>query len=423
LRQNAWPKLAVITHQAREFTRASGAAIALTEPNGAEITCCARSGVGVPELGTALLVEGSLTALCIESGEQFWRDDAEADAGAHFATVVERRVRSVVVTPIQQAEQVLGALVVVATWADAFSEMHRVRLQTTADEIAAVLEEIPQPAQDRTPRLVPPIEPRAPEPVVNKPKPSIEPRLPSPERAAGFEEPGRAANAEVEPIGAKADVTHHHFATLDSMGRQPKKWPAGKLTIAGAATLLVIAGGVIWVSGSRPGSSLPDSPSKAQLSQNAVPAAGGAAGLHSSTVSLGHQAILKLEPGPVTAQLGSTFVLKVVCSQGQDISAVAAQVNYDSNILQFVAVSGGEFLSQDGEQVALVHRDDPATGALKINAQRPPGSAGVSGNGTVFSLMFLAKAKGASVVSLVTPEAGNSQGQNAEGLQVSVTVN
>jgi len=43
---------------------------------------------------------------------------------------------------------------------------------------------------------------------------------------------------------------------------------------------------------------------------------------------IGHQAILKLEPGPVTAQLGSTFVLKV-CVRRQDISAVAAQVNYE----------------------------------------------------------------------------------------------
>ncbi len=123
--------------------------------------------------------------------------------------------------------------------------------------------------------------------------------------------------------------------------------------------------------------------------------------------------------------MGSTLVLKVMCSLGQGISNVPAQINYDSNILQFVAVSGGEFLSQDGAQVALVHRDDPVTGTLKVNAQRPPGSSGVSGNGTVFTLVFLAKAKGVGTVSLVVPGAGDSQSQTVSAVeaQASVIVN
>jgi len=33
--------------------------------------------------------------------------------------------------------------------------------------------------------------------------------------------------------------------------------------------------------------------------------------------------------------------------------------------------------------VALVHRDDPATGTLQITATRPPGAGGVSGQGAV----------------------------------------
>ncbi len=154
---------------------AFGVAIALTGTKTGEIMCCARSGSGVPDLGLALLPETSLTALCIGRDRQLWLDNVETDGGAHSATVAELRVRSVVVTPIRRADRVAGVLVVCATGAGAFSEMHRVRLQTTANQIAAVLEEKLRPAQERTPKLLPWIESRRLEPVADKVQP---PRLP-----------------------------------------------------------------------------------------------------------------------------------------------------------------------------------------------------------------------------------------------------
>jgi general secretion pathway protein D len=115
----------------------------------------------------------------------------------------------------------------------------------------------------------------------------------------------------------------------------------------------------------------------------------------------------------------------VVLSHGQDISSVLTQISYDARVLQFVSVSGGEFLSKDGQAVALVHRDDPSTGKLQITAQRTPGSGGVSGDGTVFTLLFSAKAKGSGTVAIAVPGARNSQNQPLEvsGSQASVTVN
>ncbi len=70
------------------------------------------------------------------------------------------------------------------------------------------------------------------------------------------------------------------------------------------------------------------------------------------------------------------------------------QVSYDPKILQLVNVSNGTLLSQDGQAVALVHRDDDQTGTLQITATRPPGASGVSGQGSVVTLTFLAKASG-----------------------------
>jgi len=101
------------------------------------------------------------------------------------------------------------------------------------------------------------------------------------------------------------------------------------------------------------------------------------------------------------------------------------QVTYDPNVMQFVSVSNGGFLSKDGQPVPVVNRGDPTTGTLLVMAQRAPGTAGISGEGTVFSLVFIAKAKGSGTVSITVPGARNSQNQpiQAQGGQAAVTVN
>jgi general secretion pathway protein D len=134
---------------------------------------------------------------------------------------------------------------------------------------------------------------------------------------------------------------------------------------------------------------------------------------------------LRLDPGGLSPQQGSTFALTVMVAQGQDIAAVPIQITYDPKVVQFNSVSNGEFLGKDGQQVMLVHRDDPSSGKLQITAQRPPGSPGVSGDGAVFNLVFTAKAKGSSSISIAVPGARNSQNQSLDvlGSQASVTVN
>ena len=101
------------------------------------------------------------------------------------------------------------------------------------------------------------------------------------------------------------------------------------------------------------------------------------------------------------------------------------QISYDPQLLQLQNVSNGDFLSKDGQTVALVHREDATTGTLIMTAQRPPGVAGVSGDGTVYRLTFMAKNKGSGVIAITIPGARNSQNQpiQAMGSQAAVTVN
>jgi len=114
----------------------------------------------------------------------------------------------------------------------------------------------------------------------------------------------------------------------------------------------------------------------------------------------------------------------VMVSGGQNVYSVPMQLNYDPNQLQVVNVSNGGFLSQDGQAVALVHRDDSTTGTLQITATRPPGVGGVSGQGAVITLTFMAKAPGQSSLTITRGGARDPAMQPIpmSGAQASVSV-
>jgi general secretion pathway protein D len=130
------------------------------------------------------------------------------------------------------------------------------------------------------------------------------------------------------------------------------------------------------------------------------------------------------DPGQITAVKGNTFVVNLMISGAQNVYSVPVQMNYDPAKLQLVNVSNGGFLSQDGQAVALVHREDETTGTLQITATRPPGAGGVSGQGAVVTMTFQAKASGQSPLT-ITRGGARDPGQQAitvNGAQASVTV-
>jgi general secretion pathway protein D len=125
--------------------------------------------------------------------------------------------------------------------------------------------------------------------------------------------------------------------------------------------------------------------------------------------------------GPVAA--GAAFQIPVVMNGGADIASVPLMIQYDPAKISLVNVDNGDLLNRDGQPVALVHRDE-GPGSIMINASRPPGSAGVSGMGTVCILSFQAKVAGETFITITHPGAVNSAQQQlpAQGGRVSVTV-
>jgi general secretion pathway protein D len=130
------------------------------------------------------------------------------------------------------------------------------------------------------------------------------------------------------------------------------------------------------------------------------------------------------DPPSLSQTKGSTFTVNVMLSGGQNVYSVPVQLSYDPNQVQVVNVSNGGFLSQDGQAVALVHRDDPVTGTLQVTATRPPGSGGVSGQGAVVTLTFMAKGTGQSALTITRGGARDPAMQPIamSGAQAAITI-
>jgi general secretion pathway protein D len=130
------------------------------------------------------------------------------------------------------------------------------------------------------------------------------------------------------------------------------------------------------------------------------------------------------DPPTIQVAKGGTFPVNLQISGAQNVYSVPVQLNYNPAMLTLVNVSNGTFLSQDGQAVALMHREDETVGQLTITASRPPGAGGVSGQGTVVTITFQAKENGQTPLT-ITRGGARDPGQQAitvNGAQASVTI-
>ena len=132
---------------------------------------------------------------------------------------------------------------------------------------------------------------------------------------------------------------------------------------------------------------------------------------------------LAVVPASPNVTVGSTFVVSVMASNVHDLFAVPLQMQFDSHVLALENVDSGNLLGRDGQDVALVHRDE-GNGAVTISATRPPGSKGVDGQGAVCTLTFKALEPGKATLALtrIGLKDSRQQGIPSVGGQAVVTV-
>nr|WP_255550972.1 cohesin domain-containing protein [Granulicella sp. dw_53] len=139
-----------------------------------------------------------------------------------------------------------------------------------------------------------------------------------------------------------------------------------------------------------------------------VPAQGANPAAVPAPTSDGPPVSLTVVAGSPNQSVGSTFQVAVMLANGRDVYSVPLQMQFNPAVLELVNVDAGDFLGRDGQAVAMAHREEEGLGLVTISSSRPPGVAGVTGQGSLCTLTFRAKAAGDSNLALVKVSAKNS---------------
>ncbi len=125
--------LATLLEEALVATGATGAAIALVR--GAEMVCCATTGPNAPDLGAWLDPDTGLSGRCIQTRELQQCSDTETDPRVDLEACRRLGVRSIVVLPLMDSDQLFGVFEILSSRPDAFGQRDLDSLQTLTDRI------------------------------------------------------------------------------------------------------------------------------------------------------------------------------------------------------------------------------------------------------------------------------------------------
>lgn len=173
--------LQLIAERALTFTRATGAAVALSE--GDAMICVASAGSDAPPLGTRLQIGSGFSGECVRTGRSLRCDDSETDGRVDRGGCRALGIRSMVAVPIRLGGRVAGLLEVFSSQPYAFNANDISVLQQLTGNIASALGhgvQVPVPPVEKP--KAPPVKTRPPQ-VENRPvaettaasKPAVKP--------------------------------------------------------------------------------------------------------------------------------------------------------------------------------------------------------------------------------------------------------
>ena len=122
---------------------------------------------------------------------------------------------------------------------------------------------------------------------------------------------------------------------------------------------------------------------------------------------------ISVMPQASNQAVGSTFQVAITAVDARDLASVPLQLQFDPKLLSLVNVDDGGtagLLGKDGQAVTALHRDD-GNGAVSLSVTRPPGTKGVTGQGTICTLTF--KATGAGEATIVMARTGAKDSNQA----------
>jgi general secretion pathway protein D len=116
--------------------------------------------------------------------------------------------------------------------------------------------------------------------------------------------------------------------------------------------------------------------------------------------------------GELQAPLSSGLSFTIQAEDVADLFAVGPlRLKFNPAIVRLNDVAAGEFLSRDGQRATLIKDIRNDTGEVTISLTRLPGSGGVSGNGVLATLTFMAVGSGSAELKIEEANLKNVQMQ------------
>jgi len=104
--------------------------------------------------------------------------------------------------------------------------------------------------------------------------------------------------------------------------------------------------------------------------------------------------------GPLLVKTGEQFSLDVQVDEVENLYSAPLFVGYDAKSLTLVRTEEGSFLKQGGQTTIFTTSDDAERNQLIVGYKQGVGGKGASGSGSLFRLVFRAKAAGKAVLDL-----------------------
>lgn len=123
-----------VVEQARAATGATGAAVALFREG--ELTCRATAGENAPDLGVRVDATSGLAGACVSTGEIQQCRDTETDSRVNAEACRRLGVRSMLIAPLVDHDQIIGIIQAFSAWPNAFGKREMSALQVLAGRIA-----------------------------------------------------------------------------------------------------------------------------------------------------------------------------------------------------------------------------------------------------------------------------------------------
>jgi hypothetical protein len=136
----------LLAQRAQTFTRATGAAIALTE--GTSMICRASAGQDAPGLGARFSSGSGFSGECVRTGESLRCDDSETDPVVDRESCRLLGIRSMIAVPIRWDDAVIGLLEVFSPEPYAFSTNDPLALKRLAGICSTAVHRAGAPDRD-----------------------------------------------------------------------------------------------------------------------------------------------------------------------------------------------------------------------------------------------------------------------------------